>query len=597
METKSQAYLKRQDEYVESLNKKGKKPFSLIDPRAFVKSMRKSGYKSTATAIDDLLDNSIEALASRIDIIYTVELINTKKIISNIAVIDNGLGMSPKMIEAAVLWGGTDRHNNRDGFGRFGFGLPSAAISMTNNYEVFSKRKEGKLHSVDVNIENIINLELKNEDITKSLTAVEKEFPDFIKQYLAEEELEFDQGSIILIKKPDSLTTGYWTEQSFYRNMMEHIGIVYRNYLRDCEIYLNRKLVLATDPLFLSSGARFYDIKNNIFAEKTGEQEIIVSNENGKEGKIRLRFAKIPFADGPGEDEKSRYKILKNYTHNYLIVCRGGRHIDVATSTHFTKGTNYSAPQTYDRNWAIELDFEPILDEEFGITVNKQQVNISEKIWDILTQNNINTIISQLKTWSNNWHHDGKLKRQKKDGLKISEDIAREAEEEGIIKKASELSPEKEEQAKKKLIEDAKEISDKTDTPVEEAVKKIEDKVKKQPFIVEFEAREGAPFYWVEQYGPQIKLFMNTRHRFFSDFYLTLDNERIKTVVELILIVLGTCEIQSTGKKELFYQSERNEWSIRLNSYLALLNDKDNIGDAEDAEPEELLKEDRAEDN
>lgn len=590
METRSQVYLKRQDDYINDLEKKGKKSLSLIDPKAFVKSMRKSGYKSTATAIDDLIDNSIEALASRIDIIYTVDSIKGKKVINNIAVIDNGLGMSPKMIEAAVLWGGTDRHDSRDGLGRFGFGLPSAAISMTNNYEVFSKRKDGTLHSVDVNLEKIIDTELKNEDITKYLVASKKELPEFISDFLMQEALIFEQGTIVLIKNPDSLSTGLRTEQSFFRNMMEHLGVIYRAFLRDREIFVNRKLVQAMDPLFLTSGARYYDIGNNIFAEKTGDQEIIVTNDDGKEGKLRMRFARLPFADGPSEDEKARYKILKNYAHNYLIVCRAGRQIDVATSTHFPRGRNYTAPIIYDRNWAIELDFDPILDEDFGITVNKQQVSISEKIWEILSQNDINTIMAEFKKWSDNWHRDEKHNREKKEGVKLSEEIAKEAEEEGLVQKASDITPEKETQARKKIEKDAADVSDKTGTSVEETINKIEEKVKQQPFVVEFEARDGAPFYWVEQYGPQIRLFINTRHRFFSDFYLRLKNQRAKIVIELLLIVLGSCEIQSTGKKELFYQSERNEWSIRLNNYLALLNEKDNINDAEEAEEEAQLE-------
>lgn len=584
METRSKVYLKRQDDYINDLEKSGKKSFSLIDPKAFVKSMRKSGYKSTATAIDDLIDNSIEALASRIDIVYSFENKKGKKILTNIAVIDNGLGMAPRMIEAAVLWGGTDRHNSRDGLGRFGFGLPSAAISMTNNYEVFSKRKNGTLQSVDVNIDRIVDTELKNEDITKNLLATEKNLPEFLNNYLDKEVLRFEQGTVVLIKNPDSLSTGFRIEQSFFKNMMEHLGVIYRSYLKNCEIFIDGKPVQATDPLFLTSGARYYDIGNNVFAEKTGEKEIVVGNEEGKEGKIRLRFAKLPFPQGTSDEEKARYKILKNYTHNYLIICRAGRQIDEVTSTHFYKGRNWTAPQTYSRNWAIELDFDPELDEEFGITVNKQQANISERMWDILGQNDINTIIGQFKKWTDEWHRDEKLKRGKKDGMKISEDVAREAEEEGLIKKTSDIIPEKEDDAKRKIETDAKTISDKTGSPIDETVKKIEEKVKQQPFVIEFEAREGAPFYWAEQYGPQIKLFINTRHRFFSDFYLQLKNERAKAVIELLLIVLGSCEIQASGKKELFYQSERNEWSLRLNNYLALLDEKDNISDAEESE-------------
>ena len=39
------------------------------------------------------------------------------------------IGMVPEMIRAAVVWGGTDRHDSRDLYGRYGYGLPSSAVS------------------------------------------------------------------------------------------------------------------------------------------------------------------------------------------------------------------------------------------------------------------------------------------------------------------------------------------------------------------------------------------------------------------------------------------------------------------------------------
>ena len=48
--------------------------------------------------------------------------------------------MEPDMIRAAVLWGGTHRPNDRRGFGRYGFGLPSAAVSVTRRYHVIQNR-------------------------------------------------------------------------------------------------------------------------------------------------------------------------------------------------------------------------------------------------------------------------------------------------------------------------------------------------------------------------------------------------------------------------------------------------------------------------
>ncbi len=61
--------LKTMREYVKGLTEK-QNGFHLVAVEAFVRGMRDSGYKSTATALEDLIDNSFEANAQRIDIVY-----------------------------------------------------------------------------------------------------------------------------------------------------------------------------------------------------------------------------------------------------------------------------------------------------------------------------------------------------------------------------------------------------------------------------------------------------------------------------------------------------------------------------------------------
>src|SRR5205823_6369781 len=46
--------------------------------------------------------------------------------------------------------------------------------------------------------------------------------------------------------------------------------------------------------------------------------------------------------------------------------------------------------QTYDANIKIEIDFDPELDEFFGITTSKQQIVIADEMWDRLQSNGKN---------------------------------------------------------------------------------------------------------------------------------------------------------------------------------------------------------------
>src|SRR5438128_11225930 len=121
--------LECQHAYVQQISKEGERGYALIAANTFVQGMRDSGYKSTATATDELVDNSFQSGANRIDVISTADKGN---MISALAGIDAGHGMEPGMIRAAVLWGGTHRFNDRTRFGRYGFGLPGHGVSITH---------------------------------------------------------------------------------------------------------------------------------------------------------------------------------------------------------------------------------------------------------------------------------------------------------------------------------------------------------------------------------------------------------------------------------------------------------------------------------
>ena len=76
----------------------------IIDAYLGLAALRQAGYRSTATAVAELVDNSIEAGASEIDIIAISRSIILSQRKSNqvesIAVLDNGDGMTEEIINA-----------------------------------------------------------------------------------------------------------------------------------------------------------------------------------------------------------------------------------------------------------------------------------------------------------------------------------------------------------------------------------------------------------------------------------------------------------------------------------------------------------------
>ncbi|MCG8092882.1 MAG: ATP-binding protein [Candidatus Thiodiazotropha endolucinida] len=584
--------LQSQHHYVESLKSRGDSSYTLVAAEAFVRGMRDSGYKSTATAIDEFVDNSIQAAASRVDII-SVEKAGkggrgSKSTVGSIAVIDDGHGMEPDMLRASILWGGTHREGDRSGLGRYGFGLPSAAVSITEHYEVYSCTPEGEWHRVAINLLDIANgVHTDAEGRVVAPKPEKVDLPDFISDYLSEQDLTLESGTVVVLADPDRLSTGFVRPSSFEEKMLQHIGLIYRGLLRGTEMHVNGKAVECVDPLFLTSGCRYYDVGNGYIANAMDPLVFNAKNANGKSGQVRMRFSWMhpefqKSSDGKGWNP--RMKIMRE-NQAYLIVCRAGRQIDLVDKTQYQKpGENYQLVN-YDRNWAVEIDFDPVLDELFGITVNKQQVSISERMWQTLSDNSIPAIVKSLKKQFDSARSDAKGKSEAETGSRESERIAEEASEFQAQKTTG--GGRKQKESTEKVKREAERRAKKTGKPIEEEVKDILDEIAEQKYKVEFEELEGAPFYRPEQFGSQTRIYINTRHRFFTDFYDAPDSSRrIKTMLELMIFVLARAELSSTGDRELFYERERGEWSTEMNLALRLLDRHDPVDEAKEAEEE-----------
>ena len=95
-------------------------------------SMRDLGY-SLETAVADLVDNSISAKATQVDIVCDLETESP-----NLAVIDNGKGMSEAELLVAMRHGAGHPSVTRraDDLGRFGLGLKTASFSQCRRLTV-----------------------------------------------------------------------------------------------------------------------------------------------------------------------------------------------------------------------------------------------------------------------------------------------------------------------------------------------------------------------------------------------------------------------------------------------------------------------------
>ena len=126
---------------------------SLFPSSFTVRALRDSRYHNTAYAVSELIDNSIEASAERIELLCQEKCVRVKSQqrarLSEIAVLDNGEGMSAEVLLDALKFGGGTRHESPRGIGKYGMGLPTSSMSQCKRVDVWTWRDgpDSVLHS------------------------------------------------------------------------------------------------------------------------------------------------------------------------------------------------------------------------------------------------------------------------------------------------------------------------------------------------------------------------------------------------------------------------------------------------------------------
>jgi Histidine kinase-, DNA gyrase B-, and HSP90-like ATPase len=388
--------LSRQREYVDNGGQR-EIELGLVVPEAFVRGIRHIGYKSNVEALAELIDNSIQAYAERIDLVlgYTDGASSVKP--NQLAVIDNGHGMDPGMLRLAMMWGGTHRENDRNGLGRFGYGLPCATVSMGRRFTIFSKLRGRSCYSVSLDLDLLDNGSHRIEGPGIAIPAAQPAvLPGFVAEAM---ERNFPQGwesgTVVVIDKLDKLD---WTTASgLRRNLLRHFGVTYHKLLTATVIYVDSEEVLPIDPLFLNPDGELHALDMDR-AQALDPLTLSIDCGEGVSGDLRLRYSWLPptfgatdkSRDAIGLNANDRFPIMKAY--HGVVFSRNGRVVDVQSRTPWTTFINN------DRYIRVEVEFSASLDEAFGVTTSKQQVSLSPDMWNQLQTAGLPKAIEHLRS-------------------------------------------------------------------------------------------------------------------------------------------------------------------------------------------------------
>lgn len=125
----------------------------LIALDRFIQATRDSGYKGTGSAVAELVDNALQAGATRIDILVAQVGGDANSLMLEVS--ENGCGMSSATLTQAVRFGGSSRFNDRTGLGRYGMGLPNSSFSQARRVEVVTWRSHRDVWSAALDLDEI----------------------------------------------------------------------------------------------------------------------------------------------------------------------------------------------------------------------------------------------------------------------------------------------------------------------------------------------------------------------------------------------------------------------------------------------------------
>lgn len=350
--------------------------YEFIPQDLSITAMRSSGYRNTASALAELIDNSIQA-GDAIDGVTQVEVIcidraatdGGRKKLSQIAVFDNAAGMDEQTLRQSLQFGnGThlDR-NNQKGIGKFGMGLPNSSISQCRRVDVWSWQNRKVNHTyLDVGkIETKVLSKVPEPGLTvlpsNWLKVIASEIPV--------------SGTLVVWDDLDRVT---WKRSSTLLTHIEFIiGRTYRYFINNGSVRIRlasyeesngvyqlskQRFVLPNDPLYLMSGTSSpspYNKDPAFVAYPTRPLEV---KYLGKRFPVTIRasICKPAVRQAGGNSDIGKH----TGQNTGISIVRAGRELEMNSSFEITDAR--------ERWWGVEVEFDPELDDVFGVTNNKQ---------------------------------------------------------------------------------------------------------------------------------------------------------------------------------------------------------------------------------
>jgi len=553
----------------------------LVESGTALQSMRNSDFDAYS-AYGEVIDNSIQANAKNIKILFDYEQVSNREPLNFVAFADDGDGMGADIVHHCLQLGYSSRFNDRSGIGRFGVGAILAAINQCQRVELYSKQKGG------VWLYTYIDLKDITEKRMQSIPAPVKKDPP-IEKLANLAAIAKDHGTLVIWRNYDRQSDNATQIMSEFKIWA---GRTYRKFIwKGVNIFINGEAVPAIDPLYVTTEKTAFPDDPAAYEYTSLDIDWPVPDEDRKSGaptysKIKIRMSLLPkefrpYSGAGGSGEATKRLIDQN---EGISIIRNGREVFYGHIPYWPKASF----EEIDRWWGCEILFDAVLDRAFtvknikrgAIPVKELKKVIAERItptrrtavetvremWKEAQANRNNTPTAlQTKT-----HHEG------------AEHIAKIA----PVPAVNQIDKDKntDEETRKYVNEWHKNADEQTKAAWEA-------KFKSQPFTFRQESWKGADFFEVSHLGGRSVLKYNTQHVFFSeinDIIQRIENndddsedaKRLKILIDLLIMSFAKAEAlfdaNTTVTISDFMEQLRTMWGSFLTTYLKTLQNEKN---------------------
>ena len=366
----------------------------LFDVGMTLRAFRDSRYQSTAFAVAELIDNSVDAEATFVDVLLVEreEMANERSVsrLSEIAVADNGIGMLGSTLVTALRFGGRGSDSRAHGIrGKYGVGLPTSSLSQCRQVDVWTWQD---------GIGNAVHCYLKVDEIESGRGEVPPYDslpvpPEWVR-VMNESVSASVSGTLVVWSNLDQVNEK--RAETVMRHMEQEVGRIYRHFMAEgsVDIQMSRfdanmhiaiisREVRPNDPMYLMSNSATPSEEGDpwsetpMFAERTDSPRYYSVRWDDKEYTVTVRYSKTKddaLKLGPTGLRAGNLLHGRHVGRNTGIsVVREGREL-------VTLPPMVARHDERNRWWGCEISFDSGLDALFGVDHNKQMASHLEGI-------------------------------------------------------------------------------------------------------------------------------------------------------------------------------------------------------------------------